>query len=191
MARMIEHLFESLVRRPWPGATVRGTIGRIDITPLTILRLTPEEAVAAWPELAELAVRSKGSWGYDPGFLAAFRAQLLAPTGLPEGDVLVATRAGRRVGFAVVRTTHQAAWLDDLWVEPDAMGAGVGRALWEAAVERARTAGCTAVELEADPNAEAFYARMGARRVGERPSSITEGRRLPWMRLELGDPAPG
>ena len=46
--------------------------------------------------------------------------------------------------------------------------------------------------LEADPNAEGFYAAMGAIRIGERKSpaaqEIEPGRTLPLMRVEL-DPS--
>lgn len=176
--------------RHLPGRSIAlsgGYARSIDTSRIDVRLLDPGDVRPAWPDLAELALHSKASWGYEPDLLAAFRARLLAPTSLPEGDVLMALRAGRRVGFAVVRTMGEAAWLDDLWVHPDAMGSGVGSALWAAAVARARAAGCTSIELEADPNAEAFYVRMGARRVGERPSPIVEGRSLPWMRADITD----
>jgi hypothetical protein len=48
------------------------------------------------------------------------------------------------------------------------MGHGLGRQLFEHAVARLRALAPGAVlGIEADPNAEAFYRHMGARRVGE------------------------
>ena len=42
------------------------------------------------------------------------------------------------------------------------------------------------MEIEADPNAEGFYLRMGARRVGENVYEIEGQRRvLPLMQLDL------
>jgi Acetyltransferase (GNAT) domain len=66
-----------------------------------------------------------------------------------------------------------------------AMGAGVGRALWAAAVQVARTLPFDELRLAADPNAEQFYARMGARRIGEVGSEVVHGRRLPLMAFDL------
>jgi hypothetical protein len=39
--------------------------------------------------------------------------------------------------------------------------------------------------LTADPNAEAFYVAQGARRIGEKPSTIQEGRSLPLLEYVL------
>ena len=55
-------------------------------------------------------------------------------------------------------------WLEDLYVRDEARGAGLGRALVEAAVERARARGCRRMDLdvnEQNPDALAFYERMG------------------------------
>ncbi len=69
-----------------------------------------------------------------------------------------------------------------MWVEPDAMGNGHGRRLFEHAVAIARSLGATALELDADPNAVGFYERMGMERIGETPSTLIPGRALPRMR---------
>ena len=53
-----------------------------------------------------------------------------------------------------------------LWVLPEAMGRGVGRSLFRHALERARILGFRELEIESDPNAEGFYRRIGAHRVG-------------------------
>ena len=53
-----------------------------------------------------------------------------------------------------------------LWVLPEAMRRGVGRSLFSHALERARNLGFRELEIESDPNAEGFYQRMGAQRVG-------------------------
>ena len=54
--------------------------------------------------------------------------------------------------------------LEDLFVVDEARGSGVGRALVEAAVKRARERGCTRIELdvnEANPAALALYESLG------------------------------
>ena len=52
------------------------------------------------------------------------------------------------------------------------MGKGVGRRLFEHARAVAAGAGVRVLEIDSDPNAEAFYCRMGAVRVGEIRSEL-------------------
>ena len=73
----------------------------------------------------------------------------------------------------------------DLWVEPSAIGTGLGRTLWVHLLGQARALGHRALLIESDPNAEGFYLRMGARRVGERASKILAGRMLPVMVVDV------
>lgn len=56
------------------------------------------------------------------------------------------------------------AWIEDVVVDGEARGLGVGRALNEAALERAREAGATTVDLTSRPSREAanrLYQRIG------------------------------
>jgi ribosomal protein S18 acetylase RimI-like enzyme len=55
-------------------------------------------------------------------------------------------------------------WLEDLFVEASARGSGLGRALVEATLERARERGCRRVELDVNtenPAALALYRSLG------------------------------
>jgi predicted N-acetyltransferase YhbS len=54
-----------------------------------------------------------------------------------------------------------------LMIDPNAVGRGLGRLLWNHAVDSASALGATTITLDADPNAEPFYQRMGAETVGE------------------------
>lgn len=72
--------------------------------------------------------------------------------------------------------------LDLLFVENGAQRRGVGRRLVEHMIREARGAGLESVRVVSHPDAEAFYRRMGARRVGTmppRPPKVT------WERPEL------
>ena len=69
------------------------------------------------------------------------------------------------------------------------MGRGIGRALFEHAVEQARRLGSHALKIESDPNAEGFYKRMGAHRVGETITAIDGQRReLPFWSTNFPKP---
>ena len=80
---------------------------------------------------------------------------------------------------------------DDVWdllhmfVEPEAIGTGAGRALFVEIAGMARALGGKMLSIQADPNAEAFYVRLGARRTGEAPSDSVPGRMLPMLEYAL------
>lgn len=76
------------------------------------------------------------------------------------------------VGVAQVRyrwsvwTEAEDCWLEDLYVTDEARRGGIGRALAEAVLERARARGCKRVELDVDADntaARALYASLGFR----------------------------
>jgi len=139
--------------------------------------------------LSDLALRSKGSWGYDAAFLSACRDELtIHPEQCDGVHVVVAERGGLIAGFYRLDEQPPTAELADLFVDPARAGRGVGRQLLHHALEQARLLGFKRLTIEADPHAEAFYLRAGATRTGTVPSGSIAGRLLP--RLELAVPAP-
>jgi GNAT superfamily N-acetyltransferase len=146
---------------------------------VAIMLLRPARAEEA-AHLSELALRSKGHWGYDADFLAACRAELtIAAADVVARRVTVAEVDGRAVGFYTLDGDPPVVELGQMFVDPAHIGAGVGRALWRHAVEVARDAGVTSFTIDADPYAEAFYLAMGAVRTGTVPSGSVGGRVLP------------
>lgn len=147
-----------------------------------IRQARPEEA----EELTALAHRSKAHWGYGDDFMArAVDAIVINADVIGAHEVWVLeSDAGAPLGVYRV-IPGEPAFLEDLWIEPSEIGRGRGRELWSHALATARRLGAQALELDADPNARAFYERMGARQVGETPSRIEDGLLLPRMRVEL------
>ena len=144
----------------------------------------PGEAEA----LTDLALRSKAYWGYDAAFMAACRAELtVTPAQAASGLVQVYEEGGRAFGFYLLEVRNGSADVAMLFVEPAAIGRGIGRALWQHLVAEARRLELAKVTIESDPNAEAFYRAMGATTVGTAPSASIPGRRLPLMELALGE----
>jgi ADP-ribose pyrophosphatase YjhB (NUDIX family) len=167
----------------WPAEVEVPLVHRIEATPtLRIRRARRGEADA----LTALARRSKAHWDYDPEFIERAAAEMVVrPADIDAHEVWVLEDGtGQVVGFHRV-ILGAPAILEDLWLEPSAIGHGSGRLLWDHAVAIARAARAEAIELDADPNAVGFYARMGARVIGETPSAIVPGRSLPRMRLDL------
>jgi GNAT superfamily N-acetyltransferase len=67
-----------------------------------------------------------------------------------EGRSLVAVSGDRVVGFATPSFSDSSAEVDDLFVDPEWMRRGVGRALLEAIAARARAAGWDVIEVDAN-----------------------------------------
>ena len=113
-------------------------------------------------------------------------ALLVSEAEIAAGRVLVAfDAAGRTVGVAGVVPEGETADLDVMFVDPPAIGSGAGRALFEAAVVLARRLGSRRMTILADPNAAAFYERLGARFVRNAPSDAIPGRTLPLYEYDL------
>jgi len=75
--------------------------------------------------------------------------------------------------------------LGHLFVEPEEIGRGHGRALLSHARDEARRRGYRVLVIQGDPNAARFYEACGARRVGEKGSASIPGRLLPLFELDL------
>ena len=136
--------------------------------------------------LSELALRSKGLWGYSREFLETCRAELtITEEYIRASEVFVLETSGTVIGFYSIFGQVQSASLDFLYVYPEYVGKGYGKALWRHAVHHAKLLGFNHFSIDGDPHAQAFYLRMGAERVGEVPSGSIPGRMLPQFRYEL------
>jgi GNAT superfamily N-acetyltransferase len=131
---------------------------------LEIQRAQPDAANT----LTRIASAAKAHWGYPEQWMERWRDALtITPEFIRRNEVHVATVEGEQAGFYALVGEGRRIELEHLWVLPERMGAGVGRALFEHAVRTAASLGAGVVGIEADPNAEGFYRQMGARRVGE------------------------
>lgn len=150
---------------------------------IDIRRATAADA----PRLTDLAMRSKAHWGYDAAFLAACREELtVSPRDLELDTVFVAERGTRALGYyALTLPSDGACELEALFVDPRAIGTGVGTRLFGHATRQARALGAARMIIESDPNAAGFYRAMGASPSGQRPSGSIPGRRLPVLELRL------
>ncbi|RVX46707.1 N-acetylglutamate synthase-like GNAT family acetyltransferase [Nonomuraea polychroma] len=138
--------------------------------------------------LTALTRRSKAYWGYPQAMLDRWAEMLtISSATIRDGRVVVAERDGVLAGYYHISGEPPHGELADLFLEPEVIGTGLGRKLWEHAVESACSAGFHTLTLESDPHAEAFYLRMGAERVGER--EVAPGRWLPILRATVNMPA--
>jgi GNAT superfamily N-acetyltransferase len=150
---------------------------------IEIGRASPGDAEA----LTRIAFASKRYWGYPERWISRWSAALtITPEFVRDNGVYAAVADGEPIGFYALSGTGHEMELEHLWVSTAWIGSGVGRLLFEHAMDSATSRGARHVEIEADPNAEGFYLRMGARRVGENVYEIEGQRRaLPRMVVEL------
>jgi N-acetylglutamate synthase-like GNAT family acetyltransferase len=150
-----------------------------------IRRARPNEA----DRLREIAVAAKAHWGYELDQVRDWADQGdFSAEGMRSKEFYVAEEDGRVVAFASLIPQAEVGVLDDLWVEPEAMGAGLGTRLFRFAAERATELGAQRLEWEAEPHAVGFYERMGGRYL--RDSEPSEwGRVLPVMGVDLPEPS--
>ena len=109
----------------------------------------------------------------------------LDPHEVATSEVWVLERDGKPLGWHRVTFHGDMAELEDLWLEPAVIRTGLGRQLFEHAVDIARQHRAEALEWDAEPYAQGFYEAMGGREIGRVPSAAVPGRTLPRMRLDL------
>jgi GNAT superfamily N-acetyltransferase len=166
--------------------------------------------------LTEIAISAKRHWNYPERWIEMWRPVLaISPEYISENETWMAI-VERPVGFyslvdtviagralfptkqsqslcstalpslPLPRNDEDSLWLDNLWVLPEFMGQGMGRQLFQHALERSHTLHASKLKIEADPNAQSFYEKMGARKVGEHHSKIDDQPRiLPIMEINL------
>ncbi|MFI6146788.1 GNAT family N-acetyltransferase [Streptomyces sp. NPDC051109] len=116
-------------------------------------------------QLTALVLRSKAHWGYDASFLASCAPELRIPAEEVAGRRIVVAEdasAGRVLGLASLEGAPPVARLGLLFVEPEAIGRGVGRRLYRDALRRGAELGFRRLLIDADPHAAGFYRAMGA-----------------------------
>lgn len=149
------------------------------------MRIRPARADEA-DALTDLAMRSKASWGYDAAFMQQVHPDMLVSRDdIERSHCLIAEDEGRLCGYVLTFINGETALLRDLFIDPAYFGRGVGRELFDLALEHAKAQGARVLTLQSDPNARAFYEHLGMQCTGEVPSIVGNGRALPVMELDL------
>lgn len=148
---------------------------------LTIRPGQPSDAVA----LSALALRAKAYWPYDEQFIKDCADDLrISPERAGCGLIFVAEEDGAISGFYGFGVDTSNPEMTHLFVEPEKIGKGVGKMLWNDAIVFARSRKWKSFEILADPYAaEKFYLPMGCQKIGEVDSSVRRGRKLPLLRF--------
>ncbi|MGO4894658.1 GNAT family N-acetyltransferase [Flavobacterium sp. W21_SRS_FM6] len=157
------------------------------ITQVEFQLAKPEDAA----HLSALALRSKGYWGYDQQFIERCRSELTyLPEHIASGSYTFIKALDyyhhQILGFYVLaHSKTTTVELEALFVEPSAIGQGIGGQLINLAKQTATQQGYTSMLIQGDPNASDFYIKFGAKLQGKKPSGSIPGRLLPTFLLPL------
>lgn len=140
------------------------------------------------PLINALIARSKAHWIWPGGYLErALPLLAITPEYLRDSHSFEGWEGERLVAFVSLLTTLAGARLNDLWVEPERIGMGIGSRMWTHVAELARTLGWREVSVLPDPPSEGFYLAKGFSDTGERiPSRVPSGPAFAVFRIDIG-----
>ncbi|MBS4191962.1 GNAT family N-acetyltransferase [Bacillus sp. FJAT-49705] len=134
--------------------------------------------------LSEIAYKSKAYWGYSKEFIEKCKDDLTVTVPyMKENHVYVLEKDNTILAFYSLSTNPNR--LDALFIDPYHIGKGIGKLLWEDIINKAKHLIMKEFIIDSDPNAEGYYLKMGAKRIGETPSTVFPNRSLPLMSVTV------
>ncbi|MDN3611408.1 GNAT family N-acetyltransferase [Vibrio ostreicida] len=136
--------------------------------------------------LGDIAIESKGYWGYSREQLEIWRKDLRIEEGyITDNLVKVVLLDSKIVGFFAIKSTNSDE-LDHLWLLPEVAGKGIGNLVFEEILRECKRLNIREFSIISDPDAEGFYLYKGAVRIGE-VKSIPQKRMLPKLKYQLAE----
>lgn len=137
-------------------------------------------------ELTELTIRSKSHWNYSKEQIEKWKNDLtVSPNYIDENEVYKLIFNNVLIGYySYFRLNENDVKLENMFIEPKFIGKGYGKLLMSDFLKRIKKEEYKKVTLDADPNAESFYAAIGFQIVGQLKSSVKD-RFLPIMEMEI------
>ena len=131
--------------------------------------------------LNTLIRESKGFWPYSDGFIDQFMQQWgINESYLQTNEIILFEKEEHVIGLFSFKMNHDnKPELDLFFVNRNHIGKGIGKSIWQQALNYALDHDWTEFQIIADPNAEGFYQHMGAKTIGSFESF--PGRFVPMM----------
>jgi GNAT superfamily N-acetyltransferase len=150
---------------------------------IKILRAKPEQAGT----LTAITIASKRHWNYPESWIQVWLPSLTVTAEyILANETWVAVEDEKCVAYYSLKNDGEFLWLDNLWVLPEFIGQGIGKGLFHQALEKSHDLGATVLKIEADPNAQTFYEKMGAWKISEHHTEAGgQPRRLPIMEINI------
>ena len=146
--------------------------------------------------LTEISFAAKRHWNHPESYLQLWQEELTVTRDylrehlvyLIACDTIIVgyySLVGLRESLIVAEIALEPGWwLDHMFIEPEWIGNGLGKRLFNHLSSICRVNDITAVQMLADPHAMGFYEKMGCRYIKEVPSTIA-GRTTPLMIKEM------
>lgn len=137
-------------------------------------------------ELSQLCKKSKAYWGYSDEQLKSWDEDLtISEKYIYENQVYKFIDNNTIIGLYTFYLENETTIrLDHLFVHPNYIGKGIGVKLMNHLIESCKSIHKLKIIVDADPNASAFYSKLGFITIGQKPTSI-KNRFLPIMELQL------
>jgi N-acetylglutamate synthase-like GNAT family acetyltransferase len=137
--------------------------------------------------LRDILINSKSYWGYSKKQLEIWKSNLkFEDDYITRNTVKLIYKKIDVIGFfAIVKgDTVKHNELDHLWLLPDAIGKGYGNQAFEQILLECKRLNITDFYIVSDPDAEGFYLKKGAVKVGE-VYSESQKRMLPKLKYSV------
>ncbi|MBK8202502.1 MAG: GNAT family N-acetyltransferase [Bdellovibrionales bacterium] len=173
---------ESIKRKPWNSSIEFFEVSNL-VSPNITIRAAHESESCF---LSGLAMRSKSYWPYPPDYLEkCINVLKVTSEDIRDWPVMVSELNGEVIGFFALKPVSGESRLDHLWIDPRFIGKSVGKSLFKEAVMAAKRIGWSQFRIAADPYAEPFYLKIGAKNIGSVQSRIKPDLFLPHMEIHF------
>jgi len=134
--------------------------------------------------LRDTLIASKGYWGYSQEQLEVWRSNLkFEEEYIVRNTVKLILKDNEMIGFfAIVKGDSDE--LDHLWLLPKAIGKGYGNLVFDQILSECNKLKISSFYIISDPDAEGFYLKKGALKVGE-VYSEPQQRMLPKLKFVM------
>ena len=148
-----------------------------------IVRAQPEHA----DSLTQIAIAAKRHWKYPEAWIHFWLPQLtISADYIASNEVWMMIDKEKPMAFYALSQDEKGCELGHLWVLPEYIGKGIGKQLFNHALERCKLLNIHVLKIYADPNAQTFYEKMGAKKISEHHSDLFgEDRVLPIMEIKI------
>lgn len=136
--------------------------------------------------LTQITKSSKAYWNYSDELLKKWENDLtITSIYIEENETYKLVLNEKVIGYySFFATESETVKLDNIFVLPDFIGKGFGKALMEHFFEKCRKLNFRKIILDSEPNAENFYKQFGFKTVDRLQSSIKD-RFLPIMEISI------
>ncbi|KYG81783.1 GNAT family N-acetyltransferase [Roseivirga echinicomitans] len=133
--------------------------------------------------LNRISFHSKQHWGYPDELMELWKEDLLlTKIEFEIQHIYKLVLEEKIIGFCAIQELNEAYDVTNLWIAPAHIGHGFGKLLLSFCIKKVVVSNKPII-VEADPNAEAFYANQGFVTYAQK-ESLPKGRFLPLMRRD-------